>query len=71
MSPTAAARSLLGYASGGLCAAATLAHHTDVYGSAIVFSGSFEVAGAPPNDVSGRPFNDDPVLKAGRMPSKN
>lgn len=63
--PTPAARSLLGFSSGGYCAAAAIAHHPDVFGSAVIFSGYFEAGirtTTTPN--AGRPFNDDPALEA-------
>jgi S-formylglutathione hydrolase FrmB len=62
---TKAARALLGFSSGGFCAAAAIAHHPDVFGSALIFSGYFEAGittTTTPN--AGRPYNDDQALEA-------
>jgi len=66
---TVAARSLLGFSSGGYCAAAALTHHPDVFGSAVIFSGYFQAgvkSTTTPN--AGRPFNNDPTLEASVSP---
>lgn len=67
--PTAAARSLLGFSSGGYCAAAALTHHPDVFGSALIFS-SYFVAGirTTTTPIAYRPFNGDPVIEQQQSP---
>jgi enterochelin esterase-like enzyme len=63
--PTVAARALLGFSAGGYCAAAAIAHHPDVFGSALIFSGYFDagiLTSTTPN--AGRPFNNDAALEA-------
>jgi enterochelin esterase-like enzyme len=60
---TSAARATFGFSAGGYCSAAILAHHPDVFGSAIVFSGYFVAgihSGTTPN--AWRPFNNDPAI---------
>jgi enterochelin esterase-like enzyme len=67
--PTAAARALLGFSSGGYCAAAAITHHPDVFSSAVIFSGYFDTgvkSATTPN--AGRPFNNDPALEAAVSP---
>ena len=67
--PTAAARSLMGFASGGYCAAAVLARHPDVFGSALVFNGLFDAGTRTATTPgAGRPFNDDPALESAASP---
>jgi hypothetical protein len=56
-------RATLGFSQGGYCAAALVAHHPDVFGSAIVLSGYFVAgihSGTTPN--AWRPFNNDPAI---------
>ncbi len=67
--PTRAARALLGFSTGGYCAAAALTHHPDVFGSAIIFSGYF-VSGirTSTTPTAYRPFNNNPVLEAKMSP---
>lgn len=63
---TPASRATFGFSAGGYCSAALLAHHPDLFGSAIVLSGYF-VAGirSGTTPTAGRPFNNDPaVMKA-------
>jgi enterochelin esterase-like enzyme len=60
---TPASRATLGFSTGGYCAAAFVAHHPDVFGSAIVLSGYFVSgihSGTTPN--AWRPFNNDPTV---------
>ena len=60
---TPASRATLGFSVGGYCAAAFVAHHPDVFGSAIVLSGYFVAgihSGTTPN--AWRPFNNDPAI---------
>ena len=60
---TRASRATLGFSTGGYCSAAILAHHPDVFGSAIVLSGYYVSgihSGTTPN--AWRPFNDDPAI---------
>jgi enterochelin esterase-like enzyme len=60
---TPASRATLGFSTGGYCAAAFVAHHPDVFGSAIVLSGYFVSgihSGTTPN--AWRPFNNDPAI---------
>ncbi len=67
--PTAAARSLMGFSPGGYCAAAVLARHPDVFGSALVFNGSFDARSRTTTTPSaGRPFNGDPALESAASP---
>jgi hypothetical protein len=62
---TPAARSLLGFSSGGYCAAAAITHHPDVFSTAMIFSGYFETGiQTSTTPVAGRPFNNDPALEA-------
>jgi enterochelin esterase-like enzyme len=66
-----AARSLLGFSSGGYCAAAAITHHPDVFGTAMVFSGYFEAGiKTPTTPTAGRPFNNDPKIIAKVSPIK-
>ena len=66
---TVAARALLGFSSGGYCAAAAIAHHPDVFGSALIFSGYFEAGiKTTTTPVAGLPFNNDPALEAAVSP---
>ena len=67
--PTPAARALLGFSTGGYCAAAALTHHPDVFRSAIIFSGYF-VAGirTTTTPTAYRPFNGDSALEARQSP---
>ncbi len=63
--PTAAARSLLGFSSGGYCAAAAITHHPDVFSTAMIFSGYYQAGiRTSTTPVAGRPWNDDPALEA-------
>lgn len=60
---TPASRATLGFSTGGYCSAAFVAHHPDVFGSAIVLSGYFVAgihSGTTPN--AWRPFNNDPAI---------
>ena len=60
---TPASRATLGFSAGGYCAAAFVAHHPDVFGSAIVLSGYFVAgihSGTTPN--AWRPFNNNPAI---------
>jgi len=60
---TSASRATLGFSGGGYCSAALLAHHPDVFGSAMVLSGYFVAgihSGTTPN--AWRPFNDNPAV---------
>ena len=60
---TSASRATLGFSGGGYCAAALLAHHPDVFGSAMALSGYFVAgihSGTTPN--AWRPFNNDPAV---------
>jgi enterochelin esterase-like enzyme len=60
---TPASRATFGFSAGGYCSAAILAHHPDVFGSAIVLSGYFVSgihSGTTPN--AWRPFNNDPAI---------
>ena len=67
--PTAGARALMGFASGGYCAAAVLARHPDVFGSALVFNGSFDAGSRTATmPAAGRPLNDDPALESAASP---
>ncbi|MHB8397449.1 MAG: alpha/beta hydrolase [Candidatus Limnocylindrales bacterium] len=67
--PTRAARSLLGFSTGGYCAAAAITHHPDVFGSAISFSGYF-VSGirTSTTPTAYRPFGGNPVIEAKQSP---
>jgi enterochelin esterase-like enzyme len=66
---TVAARSLLGFSSGGYCAAAGVTHHPDVFGTALIFSGYFEAGiKTSTTPTAGRPFNDDLALEAKASP---
>jgi enterochelin esterase-like enzyme len=59
---TPASRATFGFSQGGYCSAALLAHHPDVFGSSIVFSGYFVAgihSGTTPN--AWRPFNNNPA----------
>jgi hypothetical protein len=63
------ARATFGFSQAGYCAAALLAHHPDVFASAVVFSGYFESgihSGTTPN--AWRPFNNDPAIIAATSP---
>ena len=60
---TGASRATLGFSTGGYCAAAFVAHHPDVFGSAMVLSGYFVSgihSGTTPN--AWRPFNDSSTI---------
>ena len=60
---TPAARATFGFSAGGYCSAALLAHHPDVFGSAIVFSGYFVAgihSGTTPD--AWRPFGNNPAI---------
>lgn len=60
---TPVSRATLGFSTGGYCAGAFVAHHPDVFGSAIVLSGYFVAgihSGTTPN--AWRPFNNDPAI---------
>jgi enterochelin esterase-like enzyme len=66
---TPASRATFGFSLGGYCAAALLAHHPDVFNSAVVLSGYFVSgihSGTTPN--SWRPFNNDPAIIAATSP---
>jgi enterochelin esterase-like enzyme len=62
---TPQARALLGFSAGGYCAAAAIAHHPDVFDTALIFSGYFQ-AGVltSTTPTAGRPFNDSAALEA-------
>ena len=67
--PTAAARSLLGFSSGGYCAAAAITHHPDVFSTAMIFSGYFRAGiKTSTTPTAGRPFNNDPTIEASVSP---
>jgi enterochelin esterase-like enzyme len=60
---TPASRATFGFSLGGYCAAALVAHHPDVFSSAIVLSAYFVSgihSGTTPN--AWRPFNNDPAI---------
>jgi enterochelin esterase-like enzyme len=62
---TPAARALLGFSSGGYCAAAALSHHPDVFSTAMIFSGYFQAGvKSSTTPTAGRPYNDNPALEA-------
>jgi enterochelin esterase-like enzyme/uncharacterized membrane protein YgcG len=66
---TPASRATFGFSLGGYCAAALLAHHPDVFNSAVVLSGYFVSgihSGTTPN--AWRPFNNDPGIIAATSP---
>jgi S-formylglutathione hydrolase FrmB len=66
---TPASRATFGFSLGGYCAAALLAHHPDVFNSAVVLSGYFVSgihSGTTPN--AWRPFNNDPAIIAATSP---
>ncbi len=66
---TPAARATFGFSLGGYCAAALLAHHPDLFNSAVVLSGYFVSgirSGTTPN--AWRPFNNDPAIIAATSP---
>jgi hypothetical protein len=65
-----AARSLLGESMGGFCAAALLARHPDVFGSAASISGYFDAAPRSNQTApAGRVFGDNAALEATWSPS--
>jgi len=66
---TPAARATLGFSQGAYCAAAIVAHHPGVFGSAMVVSGYFVsglTSGTTPN--AWRPFNGNPAAEAAASP---